>query len=330
MSYSTNDEIIQAVSNLMAPETQTVFQTAMKDGTDLSKYAAIPMTVMNEFISTMVNKVFEQRVYDPLKFVNPFDVFETSSPTFGAIIELDATVVPQTEDYSEASTLTEVKKPEVKVNYIYTRDKIKVHVTYSEEQIRGAFVKEGGLAELLSQFTKKLFDARNLFLYDAIKTDLKSISIEHQLSSAGTTDATAKGVYQEIVNLIYDMKLPSDEYNENGLKATLNRPILVLNTATSASFDVNVAMSLFNYFQSDVTTEKLFDNIIRIKDSDDNKLVGYVLDGEKYLWSNRILEIRSFYDGSNLMSHYWLHNWIIRGLNPNVDGVKLIIPAESV
>lgn len=324
-NYSTNQEIITAVTDLMDPQTQAVFQTAMKDGADLAAFSQIPMTVMNEFITTMVNKVVSQRIYDPLKFSNPFDIFETTSPTFGSTIELDAVVVPGTKDYSEKSTLTEVNKPTVKVNYIYTRDKKVVTISYSEEQIRAAFVNEGGLADLLSQITKKLFDSRNLFLYDAIKKDLDAISITKDLTSKGTTEADAKQVYQEIVNLVYDMQLPSKEYNENQLDATLNRPILVLNTATSASFDVNVSMSLFNYFQSSVTTEKMFSKIIRIKDEDHPNTVGYILDGDKYLWSNRILEMRSFYDGSNLISNFWLHNWIIRGLNPNVEGVKLTV-----
>ncbi len=326
MAYSTNAEILTAMSNLVATETQEVFNAAMASGTDLSSFQGVPMVHMNEFINTMVNKIVTQRVYDPLKFKNPFDIFQTDSPTFGETIELDASVLPTVEVYSEESTLGQISKPKVKVEYIYTRDKIKVTVSRSEQQIRAAFTKEGGLASLLALFTKQLFDARNLFLYDAVKEDLNKINIEHTLTSAGLTDSDAKEVYQEVINLAYDMELPSTEYNESGLMATLNSPILVLNTATAASFDVNVFASLFG--ASSIAEDKFFSKVIRIKDTENTDLVGYVLDADKYLWSNRILEVRDFYDGSNMVSTFWLHNWIIRGLNPHVNGVKLIKATE--
>ena len=125
------------------------------------------------------------------------------------------------------------------------------------------------------------------------------------------------------------MTIPNNKYNINAKLATTNmgEAILVLNTAYNASFDVNVLASLFN--SGTISKAKYFKEVVVVNQPTDATCFGYILDPDAIILTNEKLETTSFYNPSNIVTTYWLHNWTKITINNAVNALNLVYKAQA-
>jgi hypothetical protein len=331
MNNYTNKEIVAAVAQTNKNIAEFVNYAEHADGNytmaELSQFETAPSTVYNEFLGVLVNKIVVQRNYTILGgWENPYSIFYKPTSALGDTEELLAVDLLDGEDYSETSSLLSVQKPDVFNHYIYTEEKKVWKVSIAQPIIRAAFTTEGGLSALIASIIGMLRKSKELFIYDTMTEEFdEAFEITHEIEDiddVGETEAARKA-YEQIIALTNKLSLPSDDFNAQGLRTTTPKgaAVLMINPDYKASFDINVFASLFN--ANVVGENKIFARVVMADMADD--VLGYVLDPDAFLIMDRILQTESFFDGSNLITHFYLHNWVKFGMNPFVNAVKLIV-----
>jgi hypothetical protein len=290
--------------------------------------------IANEFLSVLANKIVSQRVYDTLAgWNNPYEVFRRESSPFGDAEELLSVAEIDADEYSTTSDITDHFVPDVKVSFIYTTHKKVWKTSVSMELLKGAFVSDYGLADLVSLIIKKLRDSKELFLYDTITEELKT-GIEKEveiteITGLGESEASRKA-YEQIISLAMNFSMPTKNYNESDIRSAtpLGEAILILNASYKASFDVNVMASLLN--SAKIGDSSYFKKVLVVDlGVEEDNIMGFMLDVDKYIYKDRILTTTTYFDASNLISTTRLFNFVKTGINPHTNGVALVL-SESV
>ncbi len=170
-----------------------------------------------------------------------------------------------------------------------------------------------------------------MLVFKNITADLSDIGASHkvatthtiqEISGAGET-ANAQKAYEQILKLVVDMSIPSDDYNNAGVTTftPLGRCVLVLNSLYKSSFDVNVLASLFN--SAKIGEQQYFSKVI-VAPLTGTKQVGVVLDEEAYLWGYRFNVSQNIINPANLTIEEYYHAWVKRAVVPFRQAVALV------
>lgn len=282
---------------------------------DLRTFASeAPTEVVNEFAAVLVNKIVVQRFFESLRaWENPFAFMMKSSALLGDIEEIIGVDAADTGDYSKTSTVGTVYEPDIMHAYIYTTFKKKYMTSVSIAVLRGAFVSEGGLDAVVAGCLGRLEKDRNLFIYDtvlaklpvAITTDAPVITA---ITDVGQTENAQKS-YEAIMSLANKMTQPSTLYNAAGVREATpkGKLVLVINSAYKASFDINVMASLLN--SKNIGQDQYFSKIVVAELTSGDTNLGYIFDEEFMMILPRLRSTDSFYDSSNMITTYHLHDW---------------------
>ena len=288
--------------------------------------------IANEFISDMANKIVVQRAYDLFRDYNmPFDVFKKEMSRLGDAEELLTAKLATASNYDGTDTPFGASKPDIVLAWIKTEDKKVVSVQLSYEIWAGAFVSETGLSNIAGIILKNLRDTIELLVFKNITADLSDIGANHkvatthtiqEISGAGET-ANAQKAYEQILKLVVDMSIPSDDYNNAGVETftPLGRCVLVLNSLYKSSFDVNVLASLFN--SAKIGEQQYFSKVI-VAPLTGTKQVGVVLDEEAYMWGYRFNVSQNIINPANLTIEEYYHAWVKRAVVPFRQAVALV------
>ena len=294
----------------------------------LSLFTSQP-DIANEFISDMANKIVVQRAYDLFRDYNmPFGVFQREMSRLGDAEELLSAELATPENYGTTTSPFSADKPSIVLAWIKTEDKKVTHVRLSYEIWSGAFVSETGLSNIAGIILKNLRDAIELMVYNAIKGDLSSatnIAKSRKITAvadAGET-ANAQKAYEEIIKLVTDMSLPTDDYNNAEVETftPMGRAVLVLNARYKSAFDVNVLASLFN--SAKIGENQYFSKVI-VAELSGTKQVGVVLDEEAYLWGYRFNVAQNMPNPATLEINTFYHAWVKRAVVPFRQAVRLV------
>jgi hypothetical protein len=332
MKKSTNLEIAVEVAKQseMIADALGYNSNTGKLSVDLNTFSeTLQPEIANEFLSVLANKIVVQRVYDTLDgWANPYEVFRRELSMMGDAEELLSVGEVDADEYSTTSSLLDTSTPDVKVAFIYTTHRKVWTTSVSMDLLRGAFVQEFGLASLVSLIIKKLRDSKELFLYDTIVEELKEGIVKEvllpEIDGVGDTENARKG-YETIVELAHKFAIPTSIYNESGLRAItpVGQGILILNASYKASFDVNVLASLFN--SAKIGQDNYFKQVLVVDlGAEEEQVLGFLLDEDKYIYKDRINTTTTFFDPSNLITTTRLFNFLKTGINPHMNGVKLV------
>lgn len=299
---------------------------------DFKLFATEP-NIANEFIGDFYNKIVAQWTVDlfeqkPLEM--KFRRFLRTYGKVGDIEEYIATKLQPVVDYDEDTAPTnpfEINKPQIVLSFIKTEDKEFSFVTLNYEQWYGAFINEGGLANLAQRILANLDDALGLDIYYKVVKDLgdtTKFTKTHTITAiTGAGDeANARKAYEEIMQLRAKMNLPSKtgEFSPSGLENSgtpYSRMVLYLNTKYTASFDINVLASLFHSEKVELKVETIeFDT----KATD---VVGILMDERSYVYGLRINFVQSIINPRNMMINTFNHKWVKRGIVPFYNAVIL-------
>ena len=308
-------------------------KTGTINANKLSMFGDEPV-VANEFLSDMTNKIVVQRTYDLFRdWEMPFKVFMREMGRLGDVEELLTAELSVAHDYDGTDVPFSAEKPDIVLSWIKTEDKKVSRVKLSYEIWAGAFVSEQGLSNIVGIILKNLRDTLELVVYDNIRTDFASKTmfskekVITEISGAGET-ANAQTAYEEILKLVGDMSLPSDDFNTAEVKTLTGKghAVLVLNPLYKASFDVNVLASLFN---SDKVGENKYFRDVIVAEMEDSDQIGIILDEEAYLWGYRINVAQNIINPANLTIEEYYHRWVKRAGVPFRNAVRLVTKASA-
>lgn len=287
----------------------------------------------NEYFNTLYNVVGTQIVYDLLRGKTSFyDVFEKPTILYGADVSLIVPMPPSVKDYGTYTSPYDqsIPKTEFKSGVLKTTDKWEVPLRYSLEIMRGAFLREYGVRDVLGIMVKNVFDEINLKKYNVITADLVTETTITEtapsgLTSLGDTEGARK-LYEMLSKLVKDMSLPNTKYNKQGLRTMgiKGRYVLIWNTACAASIDVNVLASLFN------ANQLPFLEIIEVEFGEDNAdVMCIVCDDEYYVNIPRFEVTLSNINSATAEYIQFTHVWSRRGVIPWRQGVKILAPSTN-
>lgn len=316
------------------------YQTDILTGQDkinaekLSLFELNPQ-LANEFIETMSNQIVAMYAYDIFReFDLPFTFALKTMSQFGDAENYVTAELGEASDYvGDGADPFNASKPIIYNNFIKTELKKQIGSRIAQDVWAGAFLNEGGLANIVGIIIKNLRDVISLEVYDHLRKyvcDTTVFSKYHTITSiagAGET-ANAQKAYEEIMALVNKMSLPSDQFNTAGKKTITprGRYVLLLNADYKASFDINVLASLFH--ESDIQLSKYFKEV-RVVEFDDTAAgtnqVGMILDDEALVWGFRLNKAGSIYNPRTMEMNTWLNSWIKVGALKTRNAVRLTV-----
>lgn len=287
--------------------------------------------IANEFITDMSNMITAQYAYDLFRdFKNPYDMFIKTMSKLGDAEQYITNVLKELVDYAEGTSPFSATKPTIKTDFIKTIAKKVANVKLEQDVWAGAFVSEGGLANIAGIVLKNLSDSITLFVYDSMTTltgDATAFPITTTVTTVSGVGQTqsARDAYEQIMALANKMHLPNTLYNASHVKTFTPKGnlVLFLNADYKASFDINVLASLFN--SPSVGLDKFFKEVCVVDmPSSQAKQIGIVLDSESMVWGFRLKTAGSIYNPADMSINYWLHAWIKWGVIPARQAIRLV------
>lgn len=296
----------------------------------IAKIADMP-TIMNEFYSTLVNVVAVQWAYDLLRGKTAFySYFEKPTEQYGDSVMMIVPKGAQVVDYTTYTTPYDqsIPKTEFDESVLSTNVRWKVPLRLSLPIMRGAFLKEGGLRNVLGIMMKNIRDALNIKKYQEFTKDIvSSVTLEKVVDGITTTGETEKArkLYEEILYLTGKMTLPSTKYNQDGdLTQTPKDSFVVLwNARVQSSIRVNVIESLFHAKGIDLTEE-----LVDFGEGNDS-VQCIILDKEAYVNIPRFEETLMNINSATAEQIQFLHYWTRHGFIPWRQAVKLVSTATG-
>jgi hypothetical protein len=205
----------------------------------------------NQFLNALVNRIALVRV-NSATFNNPYAALKKGFLEFGETIEEIFVNIAKVVDYSaEKGEARELKRtlPDVRSAFHAMNWRVMYPVTIQDEDLRLAFLNEGGVTTLIAKIVDSIYTAAEYDEYLLFKYLLiKAVSHGKMYPLSVGTDAdlhVAAEKYRGISNLLTFMK---KEYNASGVQTTTpkERQAIFMDAMYNAKYDVNVLASAFN------------------------------------------------------------------------------------
>lgn len=290
-------------------------------GNAIMSYEAI----QNEFTSALVNRI-AFTIVSNRRFKNPLSVLKKAGKPFGTDIE-EIYVNPVsavTFDGSNTSDMLKVTKPDVKTIFHRMNRRDKYPVSISNAQLSRAFTSIDEMEKLITGIITAMYSGdemdeyllmRNLVSDSITKKKLKSVDVDYD----GSEEA-CKGLVKLIKTFSLDFTFPSKEFNGfNVLNAAAitgktmtpcttwtpkENQVLLIRSDVDASTDVEVLAKAFNMDKTSFLERKIV-----VDSFGDADTLCVICDENIFEVRDDQYCVRSFDNGSNLVTNYWLHHW---------------------
>lgn len=320
-------------SNLYAERVPAATQSNLEAvGSAILEYEA----TTNEFLSALVNRI-AFTIVSNRRFKNPLSILKKGGKPFGTDIEEIFTnpVSAKTFDGSGTSDMLEVTKPDVKTVYHRMNRQDKYPVSISTPQLQKAFKSLNEMEKFINSIITAMYSGDEMDEYLLIRNlvaegikDNKVVSVEVDYDGGETT---SKDVIKLIKTLSLNFTFPSKDYNGyNKLNASTGatpcttwtpkeNQVILIRSDVDASTDVEVLAKAFNLDKTDFLKRKIV-----VDSFGDNDTLCFICDESIFQVYDDLYQVRSFDNGSNLTTNYWLHHWqtISMSLFANAVAVK--------
>lgn len=298
---------------------------------------------MNEFISTLVNKValtiVEDRIYE-----NPLAILKGGYIPLGKDVEEIYTNPAKAVVYNmEATTeLLARTPPDTKAAYHRLNREDQYPVTITNQVLRRAFTSWDNMEALIASIVNSLYSGDNIDEYNYMKsllgTAINSGFMNLNYTGAPVTDEdSAKALVKAIKGVSGRMQFPSTAYNAYGLLnpgntittwTPKNRQILFMTSDTLASVDVDVLAFAFNMDKA-----QFLGRVIEVDSFGEYGLaastVAVVADEGWMKVYDNLNEMSEFYNAKSLSWNYFWNHWQIMSYSPFANAVAFVAAAKD-
>lgn len=304
-------------------------------GNAITEYQA----VTNEFLSALVGRIAFTKVSNR-RYSNPLAVLKKGGKPYGTDIEEIFTnpVSAVTFDGSATSDMLNVTKPDVKTIFHRMNRQDKYPVSISTPQLQKAFTSGAEMEKFINSIITAMYSGDDMDEYllmrnlvtDGIKANkIKSINLDYT-----GDEATSKDLIKLLKTLSANFGFPSKEYNGyNVLNATgitgktitpcttwcpKENQVLLIRADVDANTDVEVLAKAFNMDKTDFLQRKIV-----VDSFGDSDTLCFLCDENAFEVRDDLYVVRSFDNGSNLTTNYWLHHWQTISLSLFANGIAI-------
>lgn len=285
----------------------------------------------NEFLNGLVNRI-AFTVVSNRRYSNPLAMLKKGSKPFGTDIEEIFTnpVAAVTYDGSNTSDMLKVTKPDVKTIFHRMNRQDKYPVSINEASLTKAFTNAGEMSYFIESVINAMYSGDEVDEYLLMRNTISKMVTDNkakvfEVPYDGQADSS-KELIKLVKTLSTNMTFPSKEYNAyNVLNKTAieggtitpcttwcpkENQILLIRSDVDASTDVEVLAKAFNMDKTDFMARKFV-----VDTFDDPDTLCAIGDINAFRFYDDLYKTRSFPNGSNLVTNYWLHHWQTLSIN---------------
>lgn len=292
--------------------------------------------VANEFLSALVNRVAFTKVSNR-RYKNPLATLKKGGKPYGTDIEEIFTNPVSAVAFNGSATddMLKVTKPDVKTIYHRMNRQDKYPVSISTPQLQKAFTSMGEMEKFINSIITAMYSGDEMDEYllmrnlvaDGIKNKkVKTLSVNYT-----GDEASSKGLIKVLKTLSLNYTFQSGDYNgynvlnaenEGVTKCVTWTPkenqVLLIRSDVDANTDVEVLAKAFNMDKTDFIKRKIV-----VDTFGDDKVLAFLCDESAFQVYDDLYTVRSFDNGSNLTTNYWLHHWQTMSLSLFANGVAI-------
>ena len=293
----------------------------------------------NEFLSALVNRIAFTKVSNR-RYKNPLAILKQGGKPFGTDIEEIFTNPVSGVAFNGSATddMLKVTKPDVKTIFHRMNRQDKYPVSITMPQLQKAFTSAGEMEKFVNSVITAMYSGdemdeyllmRNLVSEGIADGKVKSLEVEYDGS-----ETACKDLVKLLKTLSTDFTFPKkdfngyNELNKAGIEGGSITPcitwtpkenqILLIRSDVDASTDVEVLAKAFNMDKTDFLKRKIV-----VDSFGDNETLAFLTDDKGWEFRDDLYTVRSFDNGSNLTTNYWLHHWQTMSLSLFANGVAI-------
>ena len=293
----------------------------------------------NEFLSALVNRIAFTKVSNR-RYKNPLAILKQGGKPFGTDIEEIFTNPVSGVSFNGSGTedMLKVTKPDVKTIYHRMNRQDKYPVSISTPQLQKAFTSAGEMEKFVNSIITAMYSGdemdeyllmRNLVSGGIAEGKVQVLEVDYDGS-----ETACKNLVKLLKTLSTDFTFPKKDFNgynklnASGIEAGSITPcitwtpkenqIILIRSDVDASTDVEVLAKAFNMDKTDFLKRKIV-----VDSFGDADTLAFLTDDMAWEVRDDLYTVRSFDNGSNLTTNYWLHHWQTMSLSLFGNGVAI-------
>ena len=354
-------DILNAIRNNASTNYQNKVPIATNNAEVIKSIGAVLMdfpALLNEFRNALVNRIGRVLIKSKL-YESPLAVLKKGILDYGESTEEIFVEMAKPQQYDPEYAETNVfnrELPDIKSAFHVINYKKFFKTTVQDNDIKQAFLNEGGVIDLIEKIIEQLTTGANYAEYQAskyliAKTILNSFIYPTEIV-APTDRATAEDLVIAVKKASNDFTFMKSKYNIAKVKTKTDKSdqVILIDSAADALIDVKVLAVAFNMsideFEQrkivvdgfgDLDTEliaELFENTdatyheFTAAEMTALNQIPLILMSEDFLMIyDNLIEMRDLENGEGLSRNYWLHNWKTLSISPFENAV-LFVPGE--
>ena len=335
---------VTAILNTIRANNSTQYQERVPEATDTNMKdvgnAILSYEVTtNEFTDALVNRIAFERVSNR-RYKNPLAILKKGGKPFGTDIEEIFTnpVSAVAFNGSQTDDMLKVTKPDVKTIFHRMNRQDKYPVSISTPQLQKAFASPDAMSKFITSIISAMYSGdemdeyllmRNLVSAGIADGKVKTLALTYDGSAE-----TSKDLVKLLKTLSLNFTFASKDYNGYNV---LNAPeieaktitpcttwtpkenqVLLIRADVDAATDVEVLAKAFNMDKTDFLQRKIV-----VDSFGDTNTLCFLCDESAFEVTDDLYQVRSFDNGSNLTTNYWLHHWQTLSLSLFANGVAI-------
>lgn len=328
--------IINTVRDNNSADYQSRIPEATRTNLEAVRYAMIDddnIMVANEFIGTLLNKLVKSVVHTKL-FSNPLKSLKKGKKPLGDTIEeVYANFIKGAQYDGTGANLLNRSLPDVKTVYHRMNYQMQYPITVSREQLSKAFVSLDTLEKFITNLINSLYNSAELDEFANMKQIIGSALTKNAIkkitvSDPLTSEANGKKFIKEVKTVSGLMQFPSTAFNQyTAVQSSDTTPIttfsrkdeqiLILDTATDISLNVDVLASIFNMSVAEFNDTKK----IVIDTFPDANVRAVLVDEAFFQIYDDLFTVTHFNNGQGLYDNYYLNVWMTYAYSVLVNAV---------
>ena len=332
----TNEQILNLL-NTIRDNASTAYADRIPEATrnnltEIGGTLLEDVDLANEFASALINKVAYTVAHSKI-FKNPLALLKKGTKPYGDSVEEIFVNFAKGEAFDpEGTNLLKRNLPDVKAVYHKMNRKDKYKVTITHELLQKAFRSFEGFNSVLTLIINSLYNGDNLDEYILFKQMIKKAIDDGcmkvlPIADPVTSPENAQEFIKSIKFVSQDMRFPKSIYNgylEAQDKDTvpvvtfseIEDQIILIDTATSVSVDVDVLAKAFNMDRMSFLAKTVV-----IDAFPDEKIRAAIVDVQFPQIYDDLYQMRTFQNGEGLYDSYFLHHWQTIAYSPLVNAV---------
>lgn len=311
----------------------TQYLPIIDENTDIAAWGrtllSAPTSVMNNFISVLVNKLVYTR-FTTKYFNNPLRDLEGEQLPLGYCGEEIYVNPAQGRQFNvnDFAGLLQKYEADVKVEYTQVNMDLQYPVTVTRHDLKKAFTSWGDLDRFIVDLSNSLYNGAyiNEFNYTKglVSAAYKANRVVIETVNGVNSEAYAKAFITKARQFYLDMQLPSSNFNAWAKVGGYGRAVMtwsnpedlvfLIRNDLRAYIDVNVLASAFNIDKADLLGQiKPVDNFDMYDDNgtkifDGSAIIGMIADRSWFKIHSSDMYLDEFYNPNNRTWQYYLND----------------------